>query len=43
MEDRFVPVIITNNNYEHKKVINDDLTNLTLNIEFGDRFNTQYR
>lgn len=39
----FFPVSITNNNYEAKKVVNDDLTNLTLNIEFGDRFNTQYR
>jgi hypothetical protein len=39
----FYPIKITENNYEAKKVVNDDLTNLTLNIEFGDRFNTQYR
>lgn len=43
MEDYFFPATITDSNYEPKKVINDDLTNLTLNIEFGDRFNTQYR
>jgi hypothetical protein len=41
--DYFYPIKITDNNYEPKKYINDDLTNLTLNIEFGDRFNTQYR
>lgn len=39
----FYPMTITDNNYEPKKVINDDLTNLTINIEFGDRLNTQYR
>lgn len=43
MEDYFFPATITDSNYEAKKVINDELTNLTLNIEFGDRFNTQYR
>lgn len=43
LDDYFFPIIITNNNYEQKKVINDDLTNLTINIEYGDRFNTQYR
>lgn len=43
MNGYFYPVSIAQNNYEPKKVINDDLTNLTLNIEFGDRFNTQYR
>ncbi len=37
------PITITDNNYEPKKAINDDLTNLTINIEYGDRFNTQYR
>ena len=41
--DYFYPMKITDSNYEVKKNINDDLTNLTLNIEFGDRFNTQYR
>jgi hypothetical protein len=43
IEDYFYPMTITDTNYEPKKSINDDLTNLTLNIEFGDRFNTQYR
>jgi hypothetical protein len=41
--DYFYPIKITDNNYEPKKNVNDDLTNLTLNIEYGDRFNTQYR
>lgn len=39
----FFQVSVTDNNYEPKKIINDKLTNLTLNIEFGERFNTQYR
>lgn len=43
IEDYIYPVVISDNNYEPRKVINDDLTNLTINIEFGDRFNTQYR
>lgn len=38
-----VPVQITDKNYEFKKNVNDDLTNLTINIEYGDQFNTQYR
>lgn len=37
------PAVITDSNYEAKKVINDDLTNLTLNIEFGNQLNAQYR
>lgn len=43
LENYFYPATITDTSYEAKKVINDELTNLTLNIEFGDRFNTQYR
>jgi len=39
----FVPCAIRENNYEFKKRINDKLTNLTLNIEFGEQFNAQYR
>lgn len=39
----FFPVKITDSNYEPKKVINDDLTNLTINLEFGNQLNTQYR
>lgn len=41
--DYFYPITNTESNYEPKKAINDDLTNLTINIEYGDRFNTQYR
>jgi hypothetical protein len=43
IDSYFFPLKITDNNYEPKKAINDDLTNLTINIEYGDRFNTQYR
>lgn len=43
VDDYFYPLKITDNNYEPKKNVNDDLTNLTINIEYGDRFNTQYR
>lgn len=43
IEDYFFPITMTDNNYEPKKTVNDDLTNLTINIEYGDRFNTQYR
>jgi hypothetical protein len=39
----FYPIVITDNNYESKKVINDDPTNLTINIEFGNQLNAQYR
>jgi hypothetical protein len=39
----FIPCAITNNNYEFKKVVNDQLTNLTIEIEFGEKFNAQYR
>jgi hypothetical protein len=41
--DYHYPAVVTDSNYEPKKIINDDLTNLTINIEYGDRFNTQYR
>ncbi len=43
VEGYLYPLVMTDNNYEHKKAVNDDLTNLTMNIEFGDRFNAQYR
>lgn len=43
IESYFYPLKLTDTNYEPKTVINDDLTNLTINIEYGDRFNTQYR
>lgn len=39
----FIPISIVSSNYEYRKAINDKLTNLTLNIEFGEQFNTQYR
>lgn len=39
----FIPIAITATSYEYKKRINDKLTNLQLDIEFGDQFNTQYR
>jgi hypothetical protein len=43
MGDYFIPCKITDNNYEPKKAVNDDLTNLTLSLEFGDQYNTQFR
>lgn len=43
MDGYFLPVVISSNNYEFKKSINDKITNLTINIEFGDQFNAQYR
>lgn len=39
----FFPVVITDNNYEQKKYVNDELTNLVLTVEFGEQLNTQYR
>lgn len=43
MDGYFVPIVISRNNYEFKKSVNDRVTNLTLEIEFGDSFNAQYR
>jgi hypothetical protein len=37
------PCIIKESNYEPKKVINDELTNLTLSVEFGNQLNAQFR
>ncbi len=39
----FFPCVITDNDYEPKKYINDDLSNLVINIEFGKQQNAQYR
>ena len=39
----FFPCIIAANNYEPKKNVNEDLSNLTINIEFGTQLNAQYR
>lgn len=43
MDGYHIPIVISRNNYEFKKVINDKLTNLTIDVEFGDQFNAQYR
>lgn len=43
MDGYFIPIVISSNNYEFKKVVNDKITNLTLSVEFGDSFNAQYR
>lgn len=37
------PCAITDTSYEPKKFINDDLTNLTINIEYGLNLNAQFR
>lgn len=39
----FYPILIKDSNYEPKKVINDDLTNLVINIEFGNQLQAQAR
>lgn len=39
----FFPIQITDTSYEPKKAVNDDLTNLTINIEYGKQLNAQYR
>jgi hypothetical protein len=42
-EGSFFPVVITETNYEPKKVVNDEPNNLTVTLEFGDSLNAQYR
>lgn len=37
------PVVITDTNYERRKFINDKITALQVNIEFGEQYNTQFR
>lgn len=39
----FYPVVIAETSYEPKMNVNDDLTNLTINVEFGDQLNAQFR
>lgn len=39
----FIPVAITQTNYVFNKFVNDKLTNLTLDIQFGEQYNAQYR
>lgn len=41
--DYLIPVVITANNYDFRKYINDKLTPLTIDIEFGRQLNAQYR
>lgn len=43
LDGELVPCNITDNNYEPKKRVNDQLTNLLINIEFGSQLNAQYR
>lgn len=38
-----VPVTITDTSYEFKKYINDKITSLMINIDFGKKLNTQFR
>lgn len=40
--DRFVPVTITDTNYEYRTYLNSRLTPLSFNIQFTDTFNSQY-
>jgi hypothetical protein len=39
----FVPVSIVANNYDEKKYIVDGQTNLEITVEYGKKFNTQFR
>lgn len=39
----FYPVLIGETDYDMKKAVNDDLTNLTISLEFGQSLNAQYR
>ncbi len=43
MEGYFISIVIADSNYEFRKSVNDKVTNLTLNIEYGEQFNSQYR
>jgi len=43
MSGYLVPVSIADSNYDQKKFINNKLTNLTVNIQFGEQYNSQYR
>ncbi len=43
MNGYFKSVVITDNNYEVKKRINDNLTNLTITIDLNKQLNSQYR
>jgi len=39
----FMPIAITQTNYVFNKFVNDKLTNLTLDVQFGEQYNAQYR
>jgi hypothetical protein len=41
--NEFIPVKLTDTNYESRRVANDGLTNLTINIDLGRTLNAQYR
>lgn len=43
LDGYYLPVTIKENNYEYRKQINDKLTNLTIEIEFGETYAAQYR
>ena len=40
--DRFIPVTISDTNYEYRTYLNSRLTPLSFNIQFTDTFNSQY-
>jgi hypothetical protein len=42
-QNTLYPVVITNTDYEYKKYINDRLTSLAIDIEFGNMLKTQFR
>lgn len=42
-ENGLFPIAITDTDYESKKVVNDGLTNLAINIQFGNQLNAQFR
>lgn len=39
----FFPVVLSETDYEPKKAINDDLTSLTITVDYGYNLNAQYR
>ncbi len=43
LDGYFVSVAIVSTNYEYKKRVNDKLTNIQMEIEYGEEFNAQYR
>lgn len=43
IDGELVPCNISDNNYEPRKRVNDSLTNLVINVEFGRTLNAQYR